>query len=283
MPKIDFTKALKIKGAGGEFSRVKGQGFAWAAAGEPEPEFSPASLFLPGDIGWAYDTSVRETLFQDRFWSVPVTDFEQPVGSQLSILPSGLPRSAPNDAARAVYRQDGNGFPILAFDGVDDGMSTPIHAWNTPDATIVVGFGRNSASGLNLYERGTGQDNTFRVFQRNLSGRQTFQTVVRGASNRGSDLPGTYAAPGSFTITFCAKLVGSPPNVSRIDGVDLSVSSALPNGTVFDETSMFFYTRNHANSYCSGRDYCSFGINRILTNEELLAVEAWTNSRRGSV
>ena len=61
MPKLDLSRALRIKGAAGEVAQLKGPGFSW----QTRLAWSPARLFEKGEVGAWFDPTEISTLFQD--------------------------------------------------------------------------------------------------------------------------------------------------------------------------------------------------------------------------
>jgi hypothetical protein len=94
-------------------------------SGAPAPAFSPLSLFAGGENGAWYDPSDLTTLWQDAAGTVPVTANLDPVRRMDDKSGNGNNAIAPSDAARPLYRTDGQSH-WLEYDGVDDTMETGV-------------------------------------------------------------------------------------------------------------------------------------------------------------
>lgn len=101
-----------------------------------------AGLFAGGYQGVYLDTGAlfsKGWLFQDRFWTTPVTATGQPVGSGYDMRGPGENNwSAPSDAARPALQFAG-GYYYLAFDAVDDTVTFANSAFLI-NSSIVVGL-----------------------------------------------------------------------------------------------------------------------------------------------
>ena len=96
------------------------------------------ALFANGEKGVWYDPSDLSSMFQDSAGTTPVTAVGQPVGKILDKSGRGNHATQATAAARPVLQQDGNGKYYLAFDGVDDFLSTASIDFSATDKMTVV-------------------------------------------------------------------------------------------------------------------------------------------------
>lgn len=97
----------------------------------PAVAFTPADLFLAGEVGLWYDPSDFSTMWQEWTKTTPVTAVGQPVGYILDKSGNDMHASQSDAARRPQLAGDAvNGY-YLQFDGVDDTMT----AVATPDIT----------------------------------------------------------------------------------------------------------------------------------------------------
>ena len=85
--------------------------------------FSPVSLFANDEAGVWFDPSDMTTLSQDSAGTTPVTAVGQPVGLMLDKSGNGHHATQATASKRPTYQSDGT-LHWLAFDGVDDGLTT---------------------------------------------------------------------------------------------------------------------------------------------------------------
>lgn len=102
--------------------------------------FSPLSLFNYNTQGVWYDPSDFSTMFQDSAGTTPVTAVEQPVGKILDKSGRGNHAIQATSTKRPILRQDAFGKYYLAFDGIDDALSTgSIDFTGTDKMTVFAG------------------------------------------------------------------------------------------------------------------------------------------------
>lgn len=90
MPKLDLSRALRIKGAAGEIAQLKGPGFAW----QTRLAWTPARLFEKAEVGAWFDPTDISTLFQDASGTPAVSAAGQSVGRALDASGRGLHATA---------------------------------------------------------------------------------------------------------------------------------------------------------------------------------------------
>lgn len=86
--------------------------------------WTPAALFTAGQQGFWLDPSDFTTMFQDSAGTTPVTAVGQPVGKILDKSGRANHFAQGTTASRPILQQDVSGFYCLAFDGVDDFLSS---------------------------------------------------------------------------------------------------------------------------------------------------------------
>jgi hypothetical protein len=120
--------------------------------------FSPLALFAAGEQGAWYDPSDFSTMYQDSAGTTPVTAVGQSVGKILDKSGRNNHASQATAASRPVLQQDGNGKYYLAFDGVDDTMTTAAIDFTATDKmSVFAGVNKQTNTGANmLVELGPG-------------------------------------------------------------------------------------------------------------------------------
>ena len=105
--------------------------------------YDPSHLFINGEQGAWYDPSDLSTMFQDSAGTTPVTGVGQPVGLILDKSGNDNHASQATAASRPLLQNDGvNNY--LAFDGVDDRLSTS--AINMSTSTLTLWMGQSLSS-----------------------------------------------------------------------------------------------------------------------------------------
>ena len=124
-----------------------------------DPAQSVSAAWTPADLAsltaW-YDPSDLSTMFQDAAGTTPVTAAGQPVGLILDKSGNGHHASQTTSTARPLFQIDGSGKHYLAFDGVDDYLSTAaIDLTGTDKVTVFTGTLEVGTSLSILYETST--------------------------------------------------------------------------------------------------------------------------------
>lgn len=81
---------------------------------------SISTLFANGEKGAWYDPSDFVTMFQDSAGTIPVTDFNQPVGKILDKSGNGFHLTQSTATSKPILKKDASGNSFLEFDGADD-------------------------------------------------------------------------------------------------------------------------------------------------------------------
>ena len=245
--------------------------------------WSPLSLFASGEQGVWYDPSDFSTMFQDSAGTTPVTAVGQPVGKILDKSGRGNHASQSTAAARPVLQQDGNGKYYLAFDGVDDFLSTgSINFTATDKMTVVAGVRKLSdaatASFVELSAALPSNNGSFAIFLPPAAGNFNAVFSVRGTSNASANY-NIGAAPVSVVFTGQADIATDFARVS-INGIN-GTPTATDQGTGnFGNYPIYIGRRAGTSLPFNGRLYQL--IVRGATTADLVRVETFVNSKTGA-
>jgi len=157
-------------------------GFTW----------TPEQLYLLGQVGAWYDPSDLSTMFTDAAGTTPVTGDGDPVGLILDKSGNGYHASQATSTARPLFQIDGSGKHYLAFDGVDDYLSTAaIDLTGTDKVTVFSGSRVLSSNLAVFYETNTNA----------LSGGAFYATSNEQVTNIGTFLVSGTGGGGVKTLT----------------------------------------------------------------------------------
>jgi hypothetical protein len=124
-----------------------------------DPALCVSAAWTPTDLaslGAWFDPSDLSTMFQDAAGTTPVTAAGQPVGLILDKSGNGHHASQSTSTARPLFQIDGSGKHYLAFDGVDDYLSTSaIDLTGTDKVTVFSGSRVLSSNAAIFYETST--------------------------------------------------------------------------------------------------------------------------------
>lgn len=117
MPKLDLTRALRIKAAGGELAALKGAGFTW-----PSLTLQVQALFatLGATNGAMYDATASASLWQDTAGTTPAA-LTDPIGRMNDLSGFGNHQLQATATARPIRAVGG-----ASFDGIDDVMAATL-------------------------------------------------------------------------------------------------------------------------------------------------------------
>jgi len=167
----------------------------------------------------------------------------------------------------------------LSYDGSDDFLSTAPFAWGSDKATICAGVRKlsDAAGDRVIVEASANSDSTNGTFRLGTNA-ATFTWRSRGTVS--ADTSGAGAQPISAVLTGIGDISG---DVARLRRTGVQVGEVLTDqGTGnFGTHSIFFGARAGTSSFFNGREYPSFGINRLLTANELSQLERWTAQKTG--
>jgi hypothetical protein len=245
--------------------------------------WSPADLV---SLGAWYDPSDLTTMFQDAAGTTPVTAAGQPVGLILDKSGNGYHASQSTSTARPLLQIDGSGNYYLAFDGVDDYLSTSaIDLTGTDKVTMFTGALVTSSAVAVYIETNT--------------------TAVAGGSfgataNESSpNLSAFIAAGGNFAL---AKLTTAPPAravttveyssaftagvpvaVPRVNGSDAAFSIEFANnsGGNFGNWPLYIGARSTPAYFFNGNIYSLIIGGAAYDAATVLNAEAWVADKSG--
>ena len=112
-----------------------------------------AGLFSASTGGALYDVSDLSSLFQDAACTVPVTAAGQPVGCMVDLSGKGNHAIQSTAGYRPLYQTDGISH-WLAFDGVDDRLTTSIAPSSSAYLTAAVGVQKTSTARATVLDGG---------------------------------------------------------------------------------------------------------------------------------
>lgn len=170
----------------------------------------------------------------------------------------------------------------LSYDGWDDFLSTAPFAWGSDKATICVGVRKLSdANRASVVESGVNQPSSIRLEGPPFAGGLAYGFGSSGtvptfnyASSSG------FAAPISNVITGLGDISGDRATL-RVNGAQVAQSTDDQGTGNYGTYQAFFGARGGTSLFFRGSEYPSFGINRLLTANELDQLERWTAQRTG--
>lgn len=244
---------------------------------------SPARLFgVSGSRGFMYDLSDYSTQWQDTAGTVPITTTAQSVARVNDVSGLGNHATQANLANRSLTTTIGAGYRGIQFDGMDDFYTTPaIDFSNSDEVTVVAGVRKLSdAARAMLVEFGLGgalgsvaveaPGTAAPIYQVNMKGTITTIALATG-----------YAAPTSNIVSAQGK-ISTDTNLLRVNGAQVATSAADQGTGNMSSQIVYIGRRGGASLPFNGVLTFLFAINRLLTANELAAVEAYANQRTGA-
>ena len=257
-----------------------GSGFGGGGGGG----FSPASLFAGGTEGAWYDPSDLTTLFQDSAGTTPVTTAGQPVGLMLDKSGRAHHAIQSTPSKRPTYTT-GSGLAWLAFDGVDDAMSTGgIDFTGTDKATVFAGLRKLSeaATGL-LFETSAAADannGAFALATPTASAANSFSFVGRGTTTSANATANALTAPQTAVLTGLLDIAG-PLNRTRKNGVDVAtVTTTLGTGN-FGNYALNLGARSGTSIFFNGNLYGLIMPGKLASAAEIAPTETYLAAKSG--
>jgi len=170
----------------------------------------------------------------------------------------------------------------LAYDGSDDFLSTAPFAWGSDKATVVAGVRKLLTSGFApVAEFGTDVSTTngsfalFGPFGASID----YGFFSRGTALRSAQVDG-FQTPITNILTGIGDIGGDRATI-RVNGTQVAQSTADQGAGNFGTYPVFFGARGGTSLFFRGNEYPSFGINRLLTANELSQLERWTAQKTG--
>lgn len=254
------------------FNRKVAAGGAW----------SPLDLFASGEQGAWYDPSDFDTLFQDAAGTTPVTAVGQPVGRILDKSGNSNHATQATAASRPLLQQDASLNYYLAFDGVDDSLTTPVTNYSAVNKlSAFCGIRKNSDAAIggvvnhNYISAGSfavrapdGSTNTYAAAQRGSASGNNERATVSG-----------YAAPTTNVFTGQYDLV-TPRLLTRIDASVEEINTGANSG-FFSNASVHIGQFSNGSLRFSGRIYSLIIRSGLSTATEIDETEAWVADKTG--
>ena len=266
---------------------LKPTGEIYASGGQSA--FTPADLFLNGELGAWYDPSDLTTMFQDRAGTTPVTADGQPVGKILDKSGRGNHASQATAAARPLYKTDGT-YHWLQFDGVDDSLSTEVIDFTATDKMSVFGGFRKDGTStwLELVEFGN-SDNNVGAFGVNapagaINGVTLYSHGATAISN--SAVSSGLAPPIKLVLSSLQNLAGATVDQcvsTRFNASIVGVGNGFPSGGgTFGVFPLFVGSRGGVTARFLGNIYSIIIRGALSTTEEITETETWVNGKTGA-
>lgn len=177
----------------------------------------------------------------------------------------------------------GAGFRGIQFDGVDDWLQTAaIDFSNSDEVTVVAGVRKlsDAARGM-LVELGPpSATGSFGIEAPSFSA-NTYAFRSAGAASSFATSATTFASPLSSVLTGIGD-ISSDTAILRVNGTQVATSATDQGAGNFSNAAVLIGRRGGASLPFNGVITFLFAINRLLTANELAAVEAYANARTGA-
>ena len=250
--------------------------------------FNPRSLFSAGEQGVWYDPSDMSTLFQNSAGTVPVTAVEQPVGLMLDKSGRGNHAFQATATSRPVLQQDASGRYCLAFDGVDDWLSTAsINFTSTDKMTVFAGVRKLSDAAVGFVAELSNDAN--------LNGNAFWIAAPTGSNNSsyGFFSKGTITSyPGqavsllfnSPTTNVLAGIgdIAADSQILRVNGAQVASNTADQGTGNFGNYPLYIGRRGGTTAPFNGHLYSLIVRGAQSTAQQIASAEAWVNTKTGA-
>lgn len=243
---------------------------------------SPASLFtVSGSRGFMYDLSDYSTQFQDTAATVPITGTSQSVARVNDVSGLGNNMTQGTLGNRPLTTTIGAGFRGIQFDGVDDWLQTAaIDFSNSDEVTVVAGVRKLSdAARAMVVELGLPAPSGFFNLEAPNASLNGFAAGSRGSITAGSAY--TQVAPATQVVSAQNK-ISTDSIILRGNGVQRATSATDQGTGNYSNAIVYIGRRGGTTLPFNGVLTFLFAINRLLTANELAAVEAYANARTGA-
>ena len=262
MPKLDLTRAIRIKGAGGEIAALKTPGFEWV-----RPVSDPILAYFQstGAYGLYYTPWDKGALYQDAAGTIPVVNSLDPAALMLDI--SGNANHASTDVSTRRPQWIDN---HLKFDGTDDLLEVPLNLSHTNTITVISLWRRSTRTDLRHLLEFT--ENSF-----STNGAFLIRSSVSGSNTAGSRMRRSSAITHDFSVmnnTIAAVTLynKSPTNMtSRVDGAEVQ-ESTIPD-MVFANDVLYIGGRGNTQYSFAGELYALAIIDHTLPHNLLVEFE----------
>jgi hypothetical protein len=172
----------------------------------------------------------------------------------------------------------------LSYDGINDSLATASFAWGTDKATVVAGVRKlsDAAQSIVVETSPTLANNagSFNLQAPSQSGTY-FRFASKGTNQSLVDTTSTsFVAPLTAVLTGIGDISGDLGTL-RVNGTQAAQSTADQGNGNYGSYPAYFSARAGTSLFFNGREYSNVGINRLLTTDELAALESWTAGKNG--
>ena len=261
------------------FSAFNTFGKLGALASSVARAWSPADM---PSLGAWYDPSDLSTMFQDAAGTTPVTAAGQPVGLILDKSGNGHHASQSTSTARPLFQIDGSGKHYLAFDGVDDYLSTSaIDLTGTDKVTVFAGIDVANDANSMAVEFSTNSDSNEGAFR--VDTQDGFRVQVGPAWGR--KLYGVSApAMATYVLTPIMDMFGDGALLIRLNGsipTQNHVVDSAVVGDAFGNHPLFIGARSGGVLPFNGNIYSLILGGTAYDAATVLEAEAWVADKSG--
>lgn len=226
--------------------------------------FNPASVFLPGDVGWIYDPSNFNSMFQDAAFTIPANQPGHPVGLRLDTK-HGL-SLGPELISGAQWVNSG----IIPFDT----FAAPLNGLVATKS--VSGTQQQAYCGAFPISVGTMYRVEITIAANTFGVGQLLMDLSSGSTQRSNQV---VIAPGASTVVchLTALTVRAAVNI-RLVSVSASTGSVTVSGATVRELPGIHATQPVAASRPTLARRPASGVRNLLTYTEDLTNAAWTKT-----
>lgn len=256
-------------------------GFGPHPSGEDEDVWEPADLFAASEQGGWWDPSDSTTVFQDSAGTTPA-GVGDPVGRIKDKSGRGNHLIQSAAASRPLLQTEG-GRNFLLFDGTDDALAIAALDLSAGDAvTICTGLHKLTDTGATTFIwEATSSFSTTQgglTLRHDLGNGDAFEFGTRGSA---LSLPGSAAsAVGSSKVVTCLGDISTDLARLRVNQVETTAATDQGTGN-YANAAFSVGRRANTASPTNMRLYGMAIIGRVVTADELTALEAWMNGKTG--
>lgn len=187
-------------------------------------------------------------------------------------------------ASRPTYQIDGTGRPYLAFDGVDDWMTTgALDFTATEDMTVFAGVRKlsNVARGM-VAEFATASASAFQLNAPiDTGGGFSFASRGNGVAGAAVAASAPYVAPLTNILTGVGK-VSTDTSILRVNGAQAGSSAADQGAGNYGSAPLFIGRRYGGTLHLNGNLYSLIIRGAQSTEKQIKSTEAWVNKKTGA-
>lgn len=247
--------------------------------------YAVPALFTNGEQGVWYDPSNFASMFQDSAGTIPVTATGQPVGMIRDQSGRGNHATQSFAGSRPLLQQDGTGRFCLVFDGIDDFLiSSSIDFTASNKMTMFAGFRKvtDPAAGI-LMEFGTNGNTAGNFYLSSTESSGVYGVRVGGAGFNHSG----FNAPITSVITGAWNMAGATVNAVIADRINTTPVTTTAVGTApvagnFANAQLYIGARTGTAFFFAGRLYSLVLRGTVTSQEQIVATEAYVNSKTGA-